>query len=151
MIIDDNGDAEIDQDHRKVKVARNTKNMLKMYHDIDDAVDDVVDRFIDRYQYYAQVITQKSNYECIRYDVGGFYAEHVDIGPADDENSGRKLAVYLYLNDCFTGGHLKFPYQDVEYAPMRGDIIVFDAGALHPHSSSPIEDGCKLVVTTWLS
>lgn len=143
----------VDHEHRKAKISNDTKSLIKLYQLIDSYVDECVEKYIDRYPYYGEILSKKGDYSSIRYDTGSFYREHVDIGNLDDddETSDRKIAIYIYLNDNYEGGILKFPYQDVQFKAGIGDVIVFDCGALHPHESTEIESGFKIVITNWLS
>lgn len=145
--------AHIDNEHRKAKISNDTKTLSKLYSQLDNYVDECVEQYIDRYGYYGEILSHKGDYGSVRYDKGSFYKEHVDIGNLedDDDTIHRKLAIYIYLNDNYEGGILRFPYQDVSLKPCIGDVVVFDCGALHPHESTEITQGFKIVITNWLS
>ncbi len=62
----------------------------------------------------------------------------------------------LYFNDCvetkdelngnnFTGGHIKFKYAGVDYAPKAGSAILYPSNYMGTHEVTPVIDGSRYV------
>lgn len=54
-----------------------------------------------------------------------------------------RYAAFLYLNDDFEGGLLKFPKSEIELAPKVGMLAVFDGGFNNMHEVTLIESGVR--------
>ena len=51
------------------------------------------------------------------------------------------LAAIAYLNDDYTGGEINFPYLNLTYQPVAGDILIFPANFVYAHEVGPIKSG----------
>lgn len=65
--------------------------------------------------------------------------EHGHSGPFERS----RYAAFLYLNDDFEGGLLKFPGRDVEIAPQTGLLAAFDGGFKNMHEVTLITKGIR--------
>ncbi|MEI6586655.1 MAG: 2OG-Fe(II) oxygenase [Sediminibacterium sp.] len=65
--------------------------------------------------------------------------EHGNTGPF----ARSRYAAFLYLNDDFDGGLLKFPKQDLEIQPKTGMLAAFDGGFNNMHEVTLIKSGVR--------
>lgn len=86
-----------------------------------------------------------TGYQLIRYQPGGFYAQHVD----HFEESPRTLSLSICLNDDFSGGHLSFFHGEHSIAPKAGRGMIFPANFLYPHQVTRVTEGTRYVIVTW--
>jgi PKHD-type hydroxylase len=84
--------------------------------------------------------------QVIRYDVGGFFAEHIDISTRRTAN--RKLSVIVQLSDGhdYTGGDVAM-YGGVNVPRTRGWGIIFPSWV--PHRVEEITSGTRYALVTW--
>jgi hypothetical protein len=85
-------------------------------------------------------------YHTQKWEPGAYARIHSD-NTDEHGNSGpfarSRYAAFLYLNDDFVGGTLRFPKQDVELAPKVGMLAAFDGGFNNMHEVSLIESGVR--------
>jgi hypothetical protein len=88
-------------------------------------------------------------YHTQKWETGAFARVHSD-NTDEHGNSGpfarSRYAAFLYLNDDFGGGMLKFPKQDLEIAPKVGMLAAFDGGFNNMHEVSLIESGVRYTI-----
>lgn len=65
--------------------------------------------------------------------------EHGNTGPF----ARSRYAAFLYLNDNFDGGVLKFPKQQLEIQPKTGMLAAFDGGFKNMHEVTLITKGVR--------
>ena len=91
----------------------------------------------------------KIGYHTQKWEPGAYARIHSDNTDAEG-NSGAftrsRYAGFLYLNDDFQGGLLKFPGQDIEIKPEVGMLAVFDGGFSNMHEVSLIESGVRYTI-----
>jgi len=68
--------------------------------------------------------------------------EHGNTGPF----ARSRYAAFLYLNDDFSGGLLKFPKQNIEISPKVGMLAAFDGGFNNMHEVTLIESGIRYTI-----
>ena len=94
-------------------------------------------------------IISKIGYHTQKWEPGAYARIHSDNTDAKG-NSGAftrsKYAGFLYLNDDFDGGLLKFPDQNIEIKPEVGMLAVFDGGFNNMHEVSLIESGVRYTI-----
>ena len=94
-------------------------------------------------------IISKIGYHTQKWEPGAYARIHSDNTDAEG-NSGAftrsRYAGFLYLNDNFEGGLLKFPGQDLEIQPKVGMLAVFDGGFGNMHEVSLIESGVRYTI-----
>jgi hypothetical protein len=79
-----------------------------------------------------------------------------DAGPTQEEQleiyenmwSGH-LAILVYLNDDYVGGHLYFPEFDYYITPKPGDIVIFPGSLYYVHGVSEITSGVRYTLSKW--
>jgi hypothetical protein len=94
-------------------------------------------------------IISKIGYHTQKWEPGAYARKHSDN---TDENgkSGAftrsRYAGFLYLNDDFEGGLLRFPDQDIEIKPKTGMLAVFDGGFNNMHEVTLITKGVRYTI-----
>lgn len=68
--------------------------------------------------------------------------EHGNTGPFERS----RYAAFIYLNDNFEGGLLKFPDQNIEIDPKVGTLAVFDGGHKNMHEVTLITKGVRYTI-----
>lgn len=88
-------------------------------------------------------------YHTQKWEPGAYARIHSD-NTDEHGNSGpfarSRYAAFLYLNDDFDGGLLRFPKQDVEIAPKVGMLAAFDGGFENMHEVTLIESGVRYTI-----
>jgi hypothetical protein len=88
-------------------------------------------------------------YHTQKWEPGAYARVHSD-NTDEHGNSGpfarSRYAAFLYLNDDFSGGLLKFPKQDLEIAPKVGMLAAFDGGFNNMHEVTLIESGVRYTI-----
>ena len=88
-------------------------------------------------------------YHTQKWEPGAYARIHSD-NTDEHGNSGAftrsRYAAFLYLNDDFKGGLLKFPKQDVELEPKVGMLAAFDGGFENMHEVTVIESGIRYTI-----
>jgi len=91
----------------------------------------------------------KIGYHTQKWEPGAYARMHSDNTDAEG-NSGAftrsRYAGFLYLNDNFKGGLLRFPNQNIEIKPEIGMLAVFDGGFNNMHEVSLIESGVRYTI-----
>jgi hypothetical protein len=91
----------------------------------------------------------KIGYHTQKWEPGAYARVHSD-NTDEHGNSGAftrsRYAGFLYLNDDFQGGLLRFPDQDIEIKPQVGMLAVFDGGFNNMHEVSLIESGVRYTI-----
>jgi hypothetical protein len=85
-------------------------------------------------------------YHTQKWEPGAFARIHSD-NTDEKGNTGAfersRYAAFLYLNDDFEGGLLKFPDRDIEIAPKTGLLAAFDGGFNNMHEVTLITKGIR--------
>ena len=94
-------------------------------------------------------IISKIGYHTQKWEPGAYARIHSDNTDAEG-NSGAftrsRYAGFLYLNDNFEGGLLKFPDQNIEIKPQVGMLAVFDGGFNNMHEVTLITSGVRYTI-----
>jgi len=80
----------------------------------------------------------------IRYTSGQHFMVHSDHG----FSYNCTLSSCMYFNDDYDGGELWFPYLDITYKPMRGDIVLFPSTFIYAHAAKQVTKGTKYSAVT---
>lgn len=88
-------------------------------------------------------------YHTQKWEPGAYARVHSD-NTDEHGNSGpfarSRYAAFLYLNDDFQGGTLKFPKQDISIEPKVGMLAAFDGGFENMHEVTLIESGVRYTI-----
>lgn len=91
----------------------------------------------------------KIGYHTQKWEPGAFARVHSD-NTDEKGNSGAftrsRYAGFLYLNNNFEGGLLRFPDQDIEIQPQTGMLAVFDGGFNNMHEVTMITSGVRYTI-----
>lgn len=94
-------------------------------------------------------IISKIGYHTQKWEPGAYARKHSD----NTDEHGRsgaftrsRYAGFLYLNDGFEGGLLRFPDQDIEIQPKVGMLAVFDGGFKNMHEVTLITSGVRYTI-----
>ena len=99
---------------------------------------------------YLPQVKYLEEFRIKKYAVGGQdrFDEHVDV--VNHQSSRRCLAMLFYLNDIDSGGKTVFPYQNKEFTPKRGNVIIFPPTWEYPHLGEPPIGSPKYIMSTYL-
>ena len=85
-------------------------------------------------------------YHTQKWEPGAYARIHSD-NTDEKGNSGAfarsRYAAFLYLNDDFEGGLLRFPGQQISIEPRTGMLAAFDGGFNNMHEVTLISDGVR--------
>lgn len=88
-------------------------------------------------------------YHTQKWEPGAYARVHSD-NTDEHGNSGpftrSRYAAFLYLNDNFEGGLLRFPKQNIEIAPKVGMLAAFDGGFNNMHEVTLIKSGVRYTI-----
>jgi hypothetical protein len=91
-------------------------------------------------------IISQIGYHTQKWEPGAYARMHSD-NTDEHGNSGAftrsRYAAFLYLNENFDGGILKFPKQNIEIAPKVGMLAAFDGGFSNMHEVTLITKGIR--------
>jgi hypothetical protein len=82
----------------------------------------------------------------LKYGVGQKFTNHID----DHPDYHRRMSTIYYINDDYTGGEINFPRFDVTFKPKANQMIVFPSTYVYNHSVSPVIEGERYAVVSWL-
>ena len=79
---------------------------------------------------------------------GGFHQWHYEQGSGN--NNRARFAVWmLYLNDVDAGGKTEFKFQNLEFTPKAGTVVIWPATYTHVHRAAKDLVGNKYIATGW--
>lgn len=88
-------------------------------------------------------------YHTQKWEPGAYARKHSD-NTDEHGNTGpfarSRYAAFIYLNDNFEGGLLKFPDQGIEIDPKVGTLAVFDGGHKNMHEVTLITKGVRYTI-----
>lgn len=103
------------------------------------------------YQKYIQTfrvpVTQKEDYEILKYNEGNFFIDHVD----DSLFMARRVSVVYYFNDDYEGGEIVFPRFNVEIKPKANQLALFPANYMYNHNVNKVTKGTRYSMVNWMS
>jgi hypothetical protein len=91
----------------------------------------------------------KIGYHTQKWEPGAYARIHSDNTDEHGKSGAftrSRYAGFLYLNDDFEGGLLKFPDQNIEIKPEVGMLAVFDGGFNNMHEVSLITSGVRYTI-----
>jgi hypothetical protein len=96
---------------------------------------------------YGIVSNWHDQYGILKYGVGQKFTNHID----DHQDFHRRVSSVYYLNDNYTGGELNFPRFNITFKPKANQIILFPSTYVYNHSVSPVINGERYAVVSWLT
>ena len=82
----------------------------------------------------------------LKYGAGQKFVNHID----DHPDYHRRVSTVYYLNDNYTGGEINFPRFGITFKPKANQMIVFPSTYVYNHSVSPVIEGERYAVVSWL-
>lgn len=102
--------------------------------------------YIQKFPYAASVINSDEGYDLMRYMPGQKVANHIDVGAT---NAARALSCSIQLNDGFIGGEWVF-FGKEKVPVKKGDIVMFPSNFCFDHEVTPVTEGVRYSVLTFL-
>ena len=109
-------------------------------------VSSAVRHYAEKFPYVTSVINSDEGYDLMRYEPGQKVARHIDVGAT---SATRALSCSIQLNDGFVGGEWQF-FGDTKVAVEKGDIVMFPSNFCFDHEVTPVTDGVRYSVLTFL-
>ena len=85
-------------------------------------------------------------YGILKYGAGQFFSNHID----DHPSYHRRVSTVYYLNDNYTGGEINFPRFNITFKPKANQMIIFPSTYVYNHSVSPVIEGERYAVVSWM-
>jgi hypothetical protein len=95
---------------------------------------------------YGIFTTWHDSYGILKYGVGQKFTNHID----DHPDYHRRMSTVYYLNDNYTGGEINFPRFGITFKPKANQMIVFPSTYVYNHSVSPVIEGTRYAVVSWM-
>jgi Rps23 Pro-64 3,4-dihydroxylase Tpa1-like proline 4-hydroxylase len=87
------------------------------------------------------------DYSVLKYSVGQQFVNHID----DHRDFPRKISYVYYFNENYEGGEICFPRFNLMYKPKANEMIFFPSNYVYNHSVSPVTEGTRYAVVSWLT
>jgi hypothetical protein len=91
-------------------------------------------------------VPDHETYAILKYGVGQNFANHID----DHQLFHRRVSTVYYLNEDYLGGEINFPRFNISLKPKANQMIIFPSTYVYNHSVSPITEGTRYSVASWL-
>ena len=86
------------------------------------------------------------SYGILKYGEGQQFTNHID----DHPSYHRRISTVYYLNDNYTGGEINFPRFNITFKPKANQMIIFPSTYVYNHSVSPVIEGERYAVVSWM-
>jgi len=86
------------------------------------------------------------SYSILKYGVGQKFVNHVD----DHPDYHRRVSTLYYINDDYSGGEINFSRFNLSIKPKANQMIIFPSTYVYNHSVSPVIEGTRYAVVSWL-
>ena len=86
------------------------------------------------------------SYQILKYGVVQKFTNHID----DHPDYHRRVSTLYYLNDNYSGGELNFPRFNLSFKPKANHMVVFPSTYVYNHSVSPVTEGERYAVVSWM-
>lgn len=100
----------------------------------------------DYERFYHIGCSWHDSYSILKYGVGQKFVDHID----DHPDFHRRMSTLYYLNDSYSGGELNFPRFNLSFKPKANQMIIFPSTYVYNHSVSPVTEGERYAVVSWL-
>jgi predicted 2-oxoglutarate/Fe(II)-dependent dioxygenase YbiX len=100
----------------------------------------------DYMQTYGVYTDWHDTYGILKYGAGQFFSNHID----DHPTYHRRVSTLYYLNDNYTGGEINFPRFNITLKPKANQMILFPSTYVYNHSVSPVIEGERYAVVSWM-
>jgi hypothetical protein len=86
------------------------------------------------------------SYGILKYGKDQKFTNHID----DHPSYHRRISTVYYLNNNYTGGEINFPRFNITFKPKANQMIVFPSTYVYNHSVSPVTEGERYAVVSWM-
>lgn len=100
----------------------------------------------DYMNFYGIFSEWHDTYGILKYGAGQQFTNHID----DHPSYHRRISTVYYLNEDYTGGEINFPRFNVTLKPKANQMIVFPSTYVYNHSVSPVIEGQRYAVVSWM-
>ena len=121
----------------------------KFDRDVFNSVGKVLQLYAkDHPRFNTGITTEDTGYEHLIYigAQGGEYKEHTDHG----DITPRVLTCSFILNEDYDGGDFVFFGAQYKIPPKTGSAVVFPSNFCFPHAVTPVTNGDRHAVITWI-
>jgi len=111
---------------------------------------DIFEPYLESYLYRYKILGVEyfhEYYSILKYEKDDYFDTHVDALPG---GNNRFVSCLLYLNDNYQGGHIEFPYFNLQLKMPKNSLLVFPSYFSHAHRACKVESGTKYVAVSWL-
>jgi len=146
------GKGEIDLDMRKVNglciseketIEKNIDYRKELDNHVFNAASCCIKTYQKKFKKFQP--SKDTGYDFLKYDVGDFYAQHVD----SFADLPRMVSCSISLNDDFVGGEFGFFDRKIITKAPKGSAIMFPSNFMYPHEILPITQGTRYSIITW--
>ena len=95
---------------------------------------------------YGIATVWHDQYGILKYGKDQFFTNHID----DHQDFHRRISTIYYLNDNYVGGEINFPRFGITFKPKANQMILFPSTYVYNHSVSPVIEGERYAVVSWL-
>ena len=86
------------------------------------------------------------SYGILKYGQGQKFTNHID----DHQMYHRRISTVYYMNENYTGGEINFPRFGITLKPKANQMIIFPSTYVYNHSVSPVIEGERYAVVSWM-
>ena len=141
-----------DPDHQPVQ-DDTPQEVANFFFKCEEVIYKSLMRYIDMHPMILNTLWWRNRGHVLKYSPNGILGEHNDndsnyrVIDGERYPTSRPQAIYqvlaciIYLNDNFEGGEMYFPYADVEYHPVKGDLVFFPQNYVGTHGVRRITAG----------
>lgn len=99
------------------------------------------------YQSMFGVVTSwHDSYGILKYGLGQKFVNHID----DHQDYHRRISTVYYINEDYSGGEINFPRFNISFKPKANQMILFPSTYVYNHSVSPVIEGERYAVVSWM-
>lgn len=105
---------------------------------------DIVEK--DYQNFYRIEPVWHDSYSILKYGIGQKFVNHID----DHPDFPRRISTLYYINSDYSGGEINFPRFNLSFKPKANQMIIFPSTYVYNHSVSPVTEGTRYAVVSWL-
>ena len=117
--------------------------------DIFKSVGQIIEKYAKAHKHFSTGLTcEDTGYQHLIYlgSQKGEYKEHTDHG----DITPRVLTISFILNDSYDGGDFVFFGGTYTVPKKQGSVVVFPSNFCFPHAITPVTNGDRHAIITWV-
>ena len=99
-------------------------------------------------QHYSGLYNIQLEYEEATNFVRYYKDQHFQVHADHGFSYSSTVSAIGYLNDDYEGGEYHMPYQNINFLPEAGDVLVHPSTFVYAHASLPVTEGVKYSAVT---